>query len=133
VRLITSAEATAGDTAPTIEATVAEAAPVAPVAPMAPTAPGAPLPNYDELSIASLRARLRNLDVTQLRQLIEYESAHAGRADVITMFERRIAKLRAETSPEERGEAAAEAEVEAQEEVAAEIRQEVGAEAEDEA
>jgi hypothetical protein len=54
-----------------------------------------PLPNYDELSIASLRARLRNLDVTQVRALVEYEKAHAGRADVIVMFERRIAKLEA--------------------------------------
>ena len=59
-------------------------------------APGAaPLPNYDELSVASLRARLRNLDVTQVRQLAEYERAHAARAEVLTMFERRIAKLEA--------------------------------------
>jgi hypothetical protein len=100
VRLLTSAEATAGD--PVTEAAVAEAAPVAPVAE---TEPGPPLPNYDELSVASLRARLRNMDVAQLRQLVQYESAHAGRADVITMFERRMAKLEAETSPEERGEA----------------------------
>ena len=57
---------------------------------------GLPLPNYDELSIASLRARLRNLDVAQLRQLIDYERAHEARADVIAMFERRIAKLEAD-------------------------------------
>ena len=55
----------------------------------------APLPNYGELSIASLRARLRNLDIGQVRQLAEYEKGHAGRADVIAMFERRIAKLEA--------------------------------------
>jgi hypothetical protein len=122
VRLLTSAEATARGR--TIKAAVAEAAPVA--------EPGPPLPNYDELSIASLRARLRNLDVTQLRQLIEYESAHAGRADVITMFERRIAKLQAETTPEERGEAAAEAEAEAQDAVDVEVEDEVGPEAEGE-
>jgi len=54
------------------------------------------LPNYDELSIASLRARLRSLDVAQVRQLADYERAHAGRADVIAMFERRIVKLEAE-------------------------------------
>jgi hypothetical protein len=52
-----------------------------------------PLPNYDGLTVASLRARLRNLDSPQLRILIDYEKAHAGRADVVTMFERRIAKL----------------------------------------
>jgi len=55
-----------------------------------------PLANYDELSIASLRARLRNLDVTRLGELIEYERAHQARAEVIVMFERRIAKLEAE-------------------------------------
>ena len=63
----------------------------------APAAAGpAPLPNYDELSVASLRARLRNLDVSQVRQLAEYERTHAARAEVLTMFERRIAKLEAE-------------------------------------
>lgn len=56
---------------------------------------GPPLPNYDQLSIASLRARLRNLDVTQVRGLVEYEKGHAGRMDVLTMLERRIAKLEA--------------------------------------
>ena len=127
VRLLTSAEATAGDTAPAIRATAAEATPAAQ------TAPGAPLPNYDELSVASLRARLRNMDVAQLRQLAEYERAHAGRADVIAMFERRIAKLQAGTSPQERGEAAAEAGIEAREAVEAEVQDEIGTEAEGEA
>ena len=56
----------------------------------------APLPNYDELSVASLRARLRNLDVTQVGRLADYERAHAARAEVLAMFERRIAKLEAE-------------------------------------
>jgi hypothetical protein len=46
--------------------------------------------------VASLRARLRNLDVAQVRQLAEYERTHAGRADVLTMFERRIVKLETE-------------------------------------
>jgi hypothetical protein len=56
-----------------------------------------PLANYDELSVASLRARLRNLSVEQLAQLIEYEKGHAGRADVVAMFERRIAKVESES------------------------------------
>ncbi len=129
MRLLTSAEAAAGDTAPTVHAAASRAEGAAPAAE---AAPGAPLPNYDELSIASLRARLRNLDVPQLRQLVEYESAHADRADVITMFERRIAKLQAETTPEERGEAEAEAEIEAQENVEAEVQDDVGPEAEGE-
>jgi hypothetical protein len=62
--------------------------------PAAATAAGQlPVPNYDDLSVASLRARLRNLSADQVGQLIDYEKGHAGRADVITMFERRIAKL----------------------------------------
>jgi hypothetical protein len=52
-----------------------------------------PVPNYDDLSVASLRARLRNLDAAQVRALLDYEKANAGRAAVLTMFERRIAKL----------------------------------------
>jgi len=64
-------------------------------APATPEAPATslPLPNYDTLTVPSLRARLRNLDPAQLRTLVDYEKAHAGRADVLTMFERRIAKL----------------------------------------
>jgi hypothetical protein len=75
----------------------AAAAPVSAPEPEGKPADSAPpLPNYDELSVASLRARLRNLDVAQVRQLADYERAHAARADVVTMFERRIAKLEAE-------------------------------------
>jgi hypothetical protein len=76
-----------------VPAAQAEAAPE-PAAAVAP-ASGAELPlaNYDELSVASLRARLRNLSADQLGQLIAYEKDHAAREDVITMFERRIAKL----------------------------------------
>ncbi len=65
------------------------------VAESRPADSGLPVSNYDELSIASLRARLRNLNVAQLRQLTDYERAHEARADVIAMFERRVAKLEA--------------------------------------
>jgi hypothetical protein len=52
-----------------------------------------PFPNYDDLSLASLRARLRGLDITAVRQLLSYERAHGSRSDVITMYQRRIEKL----------------------------------------
>jgi hypothetical protein len=52
-----------------------------------------PLANYDQLSLASLRARLRVLDAAQVSLLLDYEKAHESRPDVVTMFERRIAKL----------------------------------------
>jgi hypothetical protein len=54
-----------------------------------------PLPRYDELSLASIRARLRNLDTGQLRVLAEYERSKAGRPEVLGMLERRIEKLEA--------------------------------------
>ena len=104
VRLLDDAEAAApasaappaSAAAPAVPGT-ATATPVgAAAAKSEPADSGPPLPNYDELSVASLRARLRNLDVSQVRRLAEYERAHAARADVITMFERRIAKLEAE-------------------------------------
>ena len=93
----------------------ASEAPAAPQAPAAPeatkpgaeatkpgaeaTEPGAlPLSNYDELTIASLRARLRVLSPSQISALLEYEKVTEGRPAVITMFERRLAKLEQEGS-----------------------------------
>jgi len=75
------------------ETVAPEAEPEASLAPAAAPAGELPVPNYDDLSIASLRARLRNLSADQLTQLIDYEKGHAARPDVITMYERRIAKL----------------------------------------
>jgi len=54
-----------------------------------------PVPGYDGLSLPSIRARLRALDPAQLRVLCEHEKSGANRADVVTMLERRIAKLEA--------------------------------------
>jgi hypothetical protein len=52
-----------------------------------------PVPNYDQLSVASLRARLRVLDAGQVQTLLDYEESHESRPAVITMFERRLIKL----------------------------------------
>lgn len=54
---------------------------------------GPPIAGYDDLSIASVRARLRVLDVPAVHALLDYEKAHAGRGDFITMLERRLAKI----------------------------------------
>jgi hypothetical protein len=54
-----------------------------------------PLANYDELSLASIRARLRTLDVSQLRILTDHERRNAERPEVLGMLERRIEKLEA--------------------------------------
>ena len=114
VRLLTEeADSPAAEAVPTAEAApAAEAVPPAAEVPAATEVPaavaadspadasagapaGLPLANYDELSVASLRARLRNLTATQVTDLVAYEQAHAGRTEVIAMFERRIAKLEA--------------------------------------
>ena len=62
-------------------------------APSAAAAPAAPIPGYDDLSVASLRARLRGLDAAGVQALLDYEKANARRDDVITMFERRLSKI----------------------------------------
>ena len=54
-----------------------------------------PLPGYDDLSLASVRARLRTLDAPTIRAMLAYEQAHARREPVITMLERRLAKISA--------------------------------------
>jgi hypothetical protein len=64
------------------------------VAGPAPAAP--PLPGYDDLSLPSLRARLRTLDATDIKAMLDYEKAHASRDDVISMLERRLAKITTE-------------------------------------
>jgi hypothetical protein len=52
-----------------------------------------PLDNYDNLTLPSIRARLRGLNVDQLRVLAAYERSHAERPEVLGMFERRIERL----------------------------------------
>jgi hypothetical protein len=57
-----------------------------------------PIPDFDNISIGSLRARLKPLSVEQLVTLREWEQAHANRLNVITTLDNRIAKLAAETT-----------------------------------
>ena len=86
VRLLS--EEDAPEPAADIEPAAAGIEPAADIEPAA-----LPVPNYDDATIASLRARLRSLDAAQVRVLLDYEKANAGRAAVLTMFERRITKL----------------------------------------
>ncbi|MFV2196016.1 hypothetical protein [Nocardiopsis sp. LOL_012] len=53
------------------------------------------VPTYDELTLPSVRARLRKLTVDQVRDLRAYEVAHQGRSDFIKMYDNRITKLEA--------------------------------------
>ncbi len=52
-----------------------------------------PLPDYDHLTLGSLRGRMRSLDLPQLVQIRDYEKAHADRLPIVTMLDNRIAKL----------------------------------------
>lgn len=57
--------------------------------------PPEPVPGYANLSLASLRARMRGKSIAQMRELLDYEKATLGRPEVIRMFENRLAKLEA--------------------------------------
>ena len=94
----TSAELAAAEPAATAEsvASVEPATQPEPAAQAGPDADAPPLPGYDDLSLASLRGRLRVFDAATLRALLAYEKAHAHRDDVITLFERRLEKITAE-------------------------------------
>ncbi|MFC4587358.1 hypothetical protein ACFO8L_14790 [Sphaerisporangium corydalis] len=71
-----------------------------PRAPRAPAkaaaAPAEPLPGYADLTMASLRARLRGRSADQIRELIAYEKATSARDDILQMYAKRLAKLEAE-------------------------------------
>ena len=56
--------------------------------------PPAVLPNYDELSLAQLRARLRTLSAEDLEELLAHERTHAARPEFTGMLTRRIANLK---------------------------------------
>lgn len=55
-----------------------------------------PLPDFDHLTLGSVRGRLRRLSLAELVQLRDYELAHAHRLPIVTMLDNRIAKLTAE-------------------------------------
>lgn len=55
-----------------------------------------PIPDFDNVSLGSLRARLRSLSLEDLVVLREWEQAHANRLPVVTLLDNRIAKVSAE-------------------------------------
>jgi hypothetical protein len=52
------------------------------------------VPNYDELSLPQLRARLRTFTVDELEALLEHERSNANRPAFVGMLTRRIATVR---------------------------------------
>jgi hypothetical protein len=63
-----------------------------------PDALAEPIPGYGDLTIASLRARLRGRTADQVRELLAYETATANRGDVVRLYENRLAKLETEAT-----------------------------------
>ena len=86
-----AAEAAAEPASSAVEPEAPAAEPEAPAA----SAPSGELPlaNYDELTVASLRARLRNLSNDDLTLLMTYEKEHQNRPEVIKMFQNRLIKM----------------------------------------
>ena len=68
-----------------------------------------PLPDYDHMTLGSLRGRMRSLDLPQLVQVRDYEKAHADRLPIVTMLDNRIAKLAADPTAPLSGSAPADA------------------------
>ncbi|WP_017624109.1 hypothetical protein [Nocardiopsis chromatogenes] len=62
----------------------------------APAAEDLPVPNYDGLTLPSIRARLRKLTIDEVRLLRAYEVAHQERPEFVKMYDNRIAKLQSE-------------------------------------
>ncbi len=85
-----AAELTAVPPEPELTAVPPEPQPAA--APQGPAE--APVPGWDELTLGSIRARLRRLSEDDLVALHDWEEAHAARADVLSMLVNRLAKVR---------------------------------------
>jgi hypothetical protein len=52
-----------------------------------------PLPDYDQLPIGSVQHRIRSLDATQLRTLIDHEREHGNRQQVLAFLTARLGQL----------------------------------------
>lgn len=51
--------------------------------------------DYDELTLAQLRGRLRRFSASELVAMLDYERSHAGRPEFLRMLSNRLDKLRA--------------------------------------
>jgi hypothetical protein len=52
-----------------------------------------PLPEYDNLPVGSIESRIRTLGEQDVRQLYDYERAHADRVQVVQVLESRLVAL----------------------------------------
>ena len=52
-----------------------------------------PIPDFDSITLGSLRARLRSLSLQELATLRGWEKAHGHRLSVLTLLDNRIARV----------------------------------------
>ena len=52
-----------------------------------------PLPDFDHLTVGDLTHRVRTLEATDVRALIEHEEQHGGRFPVLQVLRSRLAQL----------------------------------------
>lgn len=57
-------------------------------------------PDYDELTLAQLRGRLRRFSASELVAMLDHERSHAGRPEFLRMLSNRLDKLRAAEASE---------------------------------
>jgi hypothetical protein len=60
-----------------------------------------PLPDYDQLPAGTVEHRIRSLGSDEVRQLLEYEQAHADRPQVEHILTARLDQLKAGAEPAE--------------------------------
>ncbi|MEU9888182.1 hypothetical protein [Sphaerisporangium sp. NPDC051011] len=87
------ADAATAGTPATPEAATATAAPISEAGTTSTLAE--PLPGYSQLTMASLRARMRGKSADQIRELLEYERKTSARDEIVQMYAKRLAKLEA--------------------------------------
>jgi hypothetical protein len=56
-------------------------------------APELPLPDYDSLPVGAIESRARTLDAAGVHALLDYESAHADRVQVVQILQHRLHSL----------------------------------------
>ncbi|MEV7040389.1 hypothetical protein [Amycolatopsis sp. NPDC051061] len=58
-----------------------------------------PLRDFDQTPIGVLQHRIRSLDESQVRALVEHEHAHGGRVAILQLLETRLDRLRHGAEP----------------------------------
>jgi hypothetical protein len=58
-----------------------------------------PLPDYDHLPVGGLASRIRSLDTAGVQTLLDYETAHGNRLQVVQILRNRLGALKSGAQP----------------------------------